>query len=76
MNFDKLSVDEIAALEGVEREAWYAHVRGDDKKAAAILASYPKVKAAPRPEPGTVETAVSEPEVEQAVKPRGRTRKG
>jgi len=72
MDFDKLTVDQVNELEGVEREAWYAHVRGDDKKAAAILASYPKAK----PADGEIETAMAEPDTEQAVKPRARTRKG
>ena len=38
--YDSFTAEEVDALNGHEREAWYAHRRGDDAKAAEILATY------------------------------------
>jgi len=39
MDFDKLSAADVDALDGAEREAFYAWRKGDKVRAAAILNS-------------------------------------
>lgn len=41
MDFDALTAEQVDALKGHEREAWYAWRSGDAAKADAILAAYP-----------------------------------
>lgn len=40
MDFAKLSSEDINALDGYHREAWYEFERGDAKRAAEIVALY------------------------------------
>lgn len=39
MDFDKLTADEVDALDGYDREAWYAYRAGDTAKVKAIRAA-------------------------------------
>lgn len=61
MDFANLTADEVDALDGPCREAWYAWCRGDHAKADAILASYGfgQTEAAvdPKPQPRRRKTA-------------------
>jgi hypothetical protein len=50
MDFAKLLAEQCDALDGAEREAWYAWRNGDTARATAILNAYGiETAAAPRP---------------------------
>ncbi len=68
IDFDTLTAEQVDALTGHEREAWYAHRRGEKAKAAAILATYaetPETEDLETPEAD--EPAVETPEAETAT---------
>lgn len=50
MNFETLTADDVNALDGAKREAWYAWRKGDTERAAAILnANGIETVSAPKP---------------------------
>ena len=61
MDFEKLSAEQCEALNGAEREAWYAWRAGDTVRAAAILNTYGIESAtAPRPARRSAKTDAAE----------------
>jgi hypothetical protein len=61
MDYAKLSAEQCDALDGAEREAWYAWRNGDTARAIAILNAYGiESAAAPRPARRTVKTDAAE----------------
>lgn len=66
IDFEALSVEELDELSGFQREAWYAHRKGDDEKVAEIFAAYddpsdePVADVEPEPDVETPEKTPAE----------------
>lgn len=77
MDFTKLTTAaDIEALQGPEREAWYAWRRGDGAKVAEIAEAYDLALAAEVESPeGHGRPSVETPETAPAKRPPGRPRK-
>lgn len=73
MDFADLTAEQIDALSGVEREAWYAFKRRGPAAAAAILGAYETAAVTPPAPPAVAEVEAPVAETVTAeVRKRGR----
>lgn len=61
IDFDALTPEEIDALDGYQREAWYSHQRGDHAKAREIVATYETGDGRPRSEKARTKPTAKRP---------------
>ncbi len=69
LDFDTLAPNQLNALEGVYREAWYAHCRGDHERRDDILGAYDDLDDPALPEPVWPGDVADEAPVEAADAP-------